>query len=236
MEGHEHDEHGAPERPPLPEDATLWQRFRYHARPSIALGIVLVSVMGAIMSYRASLDEEEGSKAANLSGQQEIQRESALSTDRALVDQDVRVFGRIQEHLLLSRQLLREARSATGADARELYIESQRELALARGEQSFLQAAGLDATHAKPRYDVRLARQQAVASDQDLERLAVDELTEEGEAAHSRVIKLVGLAALFVVSLFFLTLAEANAGAIRRGFVVLGGAVAIGAALASLTI
>lgn len=232
MDEHDpHSEHDAPPRPPLPPDATLWQRFRYHARPSIALGIVAVSMLGAVMAYRASLAEEEGSRATNLSGQQEIQREAALLTDNGLVDQDLRVFGRIQEHLLLSEQLRKEARKASGNKAHRLVVDAQQELALARAEQSFLQGAGFDATRGKPTYDAGLARRQAIASDQDLQRLVPEELGKEANATHLRVVKLVGLAAGFIVALFFLTLGEANVGALRRTFVAIGATVAVAAAI-----
>src|SRR5204863_227718 len=80
---------------------------RYHARPSIALGIVVVATLGSVMSYRAAIAEQDSARSEHLAAQQEIQRESALSTDNALVDQDLRVFGRIQEHLLLARELRR---------------------------------------------------------------------------------------------------------------------------------
>jgi hypothetical protein len=225
-EGHgEHEEHD--ERPPLPPDATLLQRFRYHARPSIALGIVVVATLGSIMSYRASLAEQDSARSEHLASQEEIQRESALSTDNQLVDQDVGVFGRLQEHLLLSQQLRRQAGAESGAAAHALLVQASQEVALARAEQTFMQGAGLNAAGSVPRYEARLARQQAIASDQDLERLVPEALAKQANSVHLRSVKLIGLAAMFIVALFFLTLAEANIGGLRRTFVVVGVIVAV---------
>jgi hypothetical protein len=225
--GHEgHEEHGG--RTPPPPGSPWYVVLRYHARPSIALGIVIVAVLGSLMSYRAAIAEQESARSEHLAAQQEIQREQALSTDNALVDQDLRVFGRIQEHLLLARELRRQAANAGGAAAHALDVQAQQEVALARAEQTFLQGAGLDATNLdSPRYASRLARQQAVASDQDLERLVPHQLAEEAKNVHLRSVRMIGLAAMFIVALFFLTLAEANVGGMRRGFVVVGGIVGV---------
>ena len=191
------------------------------------MGIVTVATLGSLMSYRAAVAEQESARSEHLAAQQEIQRESALSTDNQLVDQDLRVFGRLQEHLLLARELRRQAGTAHGAEAHALEVQAQQEVALARAEQTFLQGAGLDATGDVPRYAARLARQQAIASDQDLERLVPHELAEDAKRVHLRSVKMIGLAAMFIVALFFLTLAEANVGGLRRGFVVVGGVVGV---------
>ena len=221
--GSEHDEQGGHGgRPPPPPGSPWYVVLRYHARPSIALGIVLVATLGAIMSYRAAVAEQESARSEHLAAQQEIQRESALSTDNQLVDQDLRVFGRLQEHLLLARELRRQAANTGGAQGRSLDVQAQQEVALARAEQTFMQGAGLNATGAQPIYAVRLARQQAIASDQDLERLVPRELAADAKKVHLRSVRMIGLAAMFIVALFFLTLAEANVGGLRRGFVVVG--------------
>ena len=90
------------------------------------------------------------------------------------------------------------------------------------------QGAGLNATNiSAPRYETRLARQQAVASDQDLERLVPEELAKDAKHVHLRSVKMIGLAAMFIVALFFLTLAEANIGGLRRWFVSVGVVVAV---------
>jgi hypothetical protein len=223
-----HDEHGG-HRPPPPPGSPWYVLLRYHARPSIALGIVTVATLGSIMSYRAAVAEQESARSEHLAAQQEIQRESALSTDNQLVDQDLRVFGRLQEHLLLARELRRQAENAGGEEAHALDVQAQQEVALARAEQTFLQGAGLNATGDLPTYAARLARQQAIASDQDLERLVPKELAEDAKKVHLRSVKMIGLAAMFIVALFFLTLAEANRGGLRRGFVVVGAVVAVAA-------
>lgn len=224
----EEDIHGG--RQPPPPGSPWYVVLRYHARPSIALGIVLVATLGALMSYRAAIAEQESARSEHLAAQQEIQRESALSTDNQLVDQDLRVFGRLQEHLLLARELRRQAANTGGAQGRSLDVQAQQEVALARAEQTFLQGAGLNATGDLPTYGARLARQQAIASDQDLERLVPRELAADAKKIHLRSVRMIGLAAMFIVALFFLTLAEANVGGLRRGFVVVGlvvGAVAV---------
>jgi hypothetical protein len=219
----EHDVHGG--RTPPPPGSPWYVVLRYHARPSIALGIVIVAVLGSIMSYRAAIAEQESARSEHLAAQQEIQREQALSTDNALVDQDLRAFGRLQEHLLLARELRRQAANTGGEEAHTLQVQAQQEVALARTEQTFLQGAGLDATGDLPRYASRLARQQAIATDQDLERLVPHALAQEAKDVHLRSVRMIGLAAMFIVALFFLTLAEANVGGMRRGFVVVGGIV-----------
>lgn len=224
--GHEQEDiHGG--RQPPPPGSPWYVVLRWHARPSIALGIVVVAVLGSVMSYRAAVAEQESARSEHLAAQQEIQRESALSTDNQLVDQDLRVFGRLQEHLLLARELRRQAATVSGEEAHALDVQAQQEVALARAEQTFLQGAGLDATSQLPKYAARLARQQAISSDQDLERLVPRELAEDAKRIHVRSVKMIGLAAMFIVALFFLTLAEANLGGMRRGFVVVGGIVAV---------
>jgi hypothetical protein len=223
----EHDVHGG--RRPPPPGSPWYVVLRYHARPSIALGIVLVATLGSIMSYRAAIAEQESARSEHLAAQQEIQRESSLSTDNQLVDQDLRVFGRLQEHLLLARELRRQAANASGGRAATLDVQAQQEVALARAEQTFLQGAGLNATGDLPTYGVRLARQQAIASDQDLERLVPRELAADAKRVHLRSVRMIGLAAMFIVALFFLTLAEANVGGMRRGFVVVGAIIGVAA-------
>jgi hypothetical protein len=242
-EGHDPGEHAAhegheehAERPPLPPGSPWLVRLRYHARPSIALGIVLVATLGSIMSYRAAIAEQDSARSEHLAAQQEIERESALSTDNQLVDQDIRVFGRLQEHLLLARELRRQAATTGGASAQSLNVQAQQEVALARAEETFLQGAGLNATGSLPTYAARLARQQAIASDQDLERLVPHELAQDAKRVHLRSVKLIGLAAMFIVALFFLTLAEANVGNLRRGFVVVGALVALAAIVGAAVI
>ena len=151
-----------------------------------------------------------------------------------LVAQDLRFVNIYQEHALAARELKTQADSLRDSDpdvADILDLEAQSRLDLARAIQPFfLGASGisLDAD-GTVKYDTEYVLRNLKAGDVELRELSLSQSSELSARAGSRSLNLIGVAALLVAALFFLTISQVSRarGRVRQVFFA-AGAVLVG--------
>jgi type II secretory pathway pseudopilin PulG len=216
----------APARPDLPDERVG------HFRAWVGVAIAVVSIMGAVVVWRASVVSAEASDLAQEGIQELILREQRQSGTETGVARDSRLFIQFQEHVLSWRVLLNQAERAQDGDpelAKRLRDEARRELAQAKGLRPLFQA------FTRPFYgdleglvvfDPRQLVTALTDADLELTGLSPERTRAEEEAAHERALHLVGIAVLFAAALLFLTFAQVGRGA-RVIYAAAGGVVAI---------
>jgi hypothetical protein len=205
----------------------------------VALVIAVASTLGAIVAYRASLAEIDGVELDRQLIQERMQVETELQQKKGMVYGDVALSARFQQHLLAWHLLEQEAAAAYRQHrqdaAVDFALQAQAELALARAMTPYFRAddpALSDGHEWDAVYNTDAVTNRQLAADDALTRLH-PELTEaRAESAHRKTRNLVGVEALFITSLFFLTLAEFAAPRIRVPS-ALAGAGVIAVALAA---
>jgi len=199
---------------------------------AVAVLIAVVSIVSAIVAWRASLAQNDAQGLDVRAIQELAQVQQARQGLQALVDQDRRFLARAQEHLLTAKQLRAEADAIRGTDATradQLDQQAQDEDALARVlGPFFLAASGIvlgenDLIGYDPVYVQRNLEQ----NNETMRELRPEETRASAATAHARALDLVGIALLLVVSLFFLTLAEVGRQRPRGWFAAAGGVGAI---------
>ena len=179
-------------------------------RTRVAILIALVSIMGAVVAWRASEASELASNLDQDATQQFVQREQILGQLDEDVMQDVRLLGAYQEHVKAWKELERSANAASGAAAETLRRRAQEERALARTLYLLFQT--WYPSHPEENGDVAFDRDAARAwmrdGNDDLATLAPEATDARADAAHEKTVNLVALAALLVGALFLLTLAQ----------------------------
>jgi hypothetical protein len=209
----------------------MWSRLRRSPfRFSVALGIVIVSILTATMAWRASVWSERSSNTDELTRQDTVQEQQLRATLSQNVAQDIRVFGRYEEHSLRARELERDARRVRGsALARELEREAAEQRTLAKALRAYFVAGQpIDALEGDGvEYNPEFTLRTLVANETELETLRPRELREEAREAHLKAVRLTGLAVLFVAALLFLTLAEVTRTAVSRLLAGAGAGVAL---------
>jgi hypothetical protein len=190
----------------------------------VALGIVAVSILAALMAWRASVWSERSANTDEISRQDVVQQQQVFASHAQSVNQDLRIFGRYEEHSILARELERDAARAGGEQAGALRVEAQRQRAQAQALRRFFLASQPieEREGGGVEYDPRFALTVLQTNDNDLETLRPRQLREEAREAHIKSVRLTGLAALFVVALVCLTLAEITRQGISRGFAAAG--------------
>lgn len=194
----------------------VWERYRIFSQRfggrfklSVALGIVIVSILAAGMAWRSSVWGENSGNTDELTRQDQVQLEQILSSQTEQVNQDIRVFNSFEEASLLAQELDRDAAKLKGQARLELGLEAGSQRAEAKSQRRFFNAS---APAVDPdgtvRYDAAFAQRVLRSYSPELEVLRPDALREEARAANVKSVRLTGLAALFVAALLFLTLAE----------------------------
>jgi hypothetical protein len=196
----------------------------------IPLTIVLVSVLAAVMGWRASLADESATHTEELSRQDLVHQQLLRIQDYDSVDNDLRTYGDFAQYSALAHSLLHDAGSVGGQAGEQLVTEGQADLGIARylGKQlnpllgyAFdpsnptsnpnLRSDGtLAPNHA---YNAALALQVAENSNVELHGLEPEKLHEQAEAERTTGLRLTGIAALFVSVIVLLTIA-----ALVRGY------------------
>lgn len=205
----------------------------------LAVLIGFASVFSAVIAWRASLVSIDASRYQSLAVQQQARREQIERELEGTVEQDQRFVADFQEHALAARELQSQADAiratdSTAADA--LDVQAQSEAALARSLTPFFLGAGgiaLDDTGTVP-YDKAFVLRNLQDSDPELRELTTSNVANLANQANAKSIDLVGVAAVVVAALFFLTVAQVNRRRIRirQAFFVVGGLmVAVGAVL-----
>lgn len=202
----------------------------------VALVIAVVSTLGAIVAYRASLAEINGVELDRQIIQERMQVETELQQRKELIYADVALSARFQQRLLAWHLLEQEAAAAYTQDRHDAAVDdalqAQAELALARAMTPYFRAAMPGLGSADPwdaRYDADAETDRQLADDEALTRLHPEVTGARAESAHQRTRNLVGVEALFITSLFFLTLAEFSSPRVRVWAALTGGIVIVAA-------
>lgn len=226
---HEHDPPegtGGPEAGPGPSESGLGAAGRRAVHEIvhiwIPLAIVIVSVLAAVMGWRASLAEEGSAHSEELSRQDLIQKQQQLIQDNDAVDTDLRTFGQFTQYSSLAHSLLADADRVGGPAGSELRTEGQADLGIARVLGKQIQLLNYtfdpssptsnsnlrsDGTYAPGHpYDANLALDVAENADLSLHGLAPEQLHTTAEDTHTKAVDLTGIAALFIAVMVLLTL------------------------------
>lgn len=201
-------------------------------RTAIAIAIAIVSVLGAIVAWQASLTSEDASRLDQHGMQQLTMRLQRQATDEAKVDQDLRLLATYQGHVKAWRLLSADADSVRRSQpglAASLDGQAQGELALARTLEPFFLVAdpGLGDSAGMVAYDPQFVLANLERNDQQLNNLRPEADFAEGKTLHGRAVVLVGLVAVFVAGLFFFTLAQLGRARLRPLFATAGLIVAL---------
>jgi hypothetical protein len=193
--------------------------------------IAVVSILGAVVVWRASVDSSDASDLGQQGIQQLILQQQKRGDIEAGVARDFRLFADYQEHVMNWRQLLAQAdRAASSQPALAVALREQarRELFEARTIRPLIQPFDRpDFGDASGVVSFDPARQARALEDSDLELTGLrPDLSFEAErAGHRRALHLVGDAVLFAAALLFLTLAQVARRGARGIFAVAGVAV-----------
>jgi len=200
---------------------------------ALAILIGYASVFSAVVAWRASLASIDASRYESLAVQQQARVQQIERDLGGLIAQDLRFVNVFQEHALAARELRSQAEELRASDPDEadiLDLQAQARLDLARGVEPFFLGAGgarlgADGTVT---YDVAYVRTNLEASNVELRELRTQRTAELGARADARSVSLIGVAALVIAALFFLTIAQVNrsGGRIRHIFFA-GGAVLV---------
>jgi hypothetical protein len=181
-----------------------------------AVAIVVVSVASALAVLKASVYDEEASQEDAVYRQQLLTRQQADRSSEEAVAEDLFLFGGYEQQVLRARDLRRGAAALSGVPrlAAALRRRAERERAIAaalvEGFRVALPAAG---RHGAPAFNPSFAYWSATHSPQALEadvgprrhRLAARAARRDGE-------RMAVVAAIFLLALLFLTLAQVYAG------------------------
>jgi hypothetical protein len=226
---------GESERPDLPPEVEALEVVETalegggRLRRATALGIVLVSILAALMAWRASVADEASDATRVHAEQNRLAQQQLTAGDETAVFHDLQLFDRYGEHANLAHTLAADARRAPPRSARALLVRAQGERDAAASQvplfEGVVPGTRRDGT---ARFDAGYARSQRRLRDVELLDLEPpDKLQAHAESQHERGVRLTGLAALFVAALVLLTFAELTRAALARIFVVSGAAVAI---------
>jgi hypothetical protein len=210
--------------PEVSPSAELAARRRLHevVHAWIPLAIAVVSVLAAVMGWRASLADESATHTEELSRQALVQQQQLLVQDNDAINSDLRTFGQFSQYSLLAHSALQDAGRVGGGAGDQLRAEGQADLGIARymGKQiHFLNYAfdpsspgGNGVLHSDGTYlpghpyAADLALDVARNFDVPLHGLAPEQLHAKADAERTHGVDLTGIAALFVGVMVLLTL------------------------------
>jgi len=223
---------GEPARPsPAPAKPPRTDRFR----AVVGVLIAIVSSLGAVVIWRASVESSNASDLTQQGTQQLILQQQTRGGIEAGVARDARLFIEFQEHVMNWRQLLAQADQQEPSDptlAADLRSQARSELSQARNLRPLMQNFDRP-SFGNQRGIVQFDPGQLVRalSDANLELtgLRPDLTFADANDAHNRALQLVGIAVLFAASLLFLTFAQVARRGARGVFAVAGVVVMVAA-------
>jgi hypothetical protein len=205
-------------------------------RPLLAIGLAVLigftSVLSAVVAWRASLASIESSRLQSLAVQEQARREHISRQLEAIVAQDQRLLVSFQEHALAARELRAQADEVVASEpelADSLDLQAQGRLAQARALQPFFQGAYgvyLD-DEGTVAYDPEFVLRNLLEGNVELRELRPDLTLAQAQRADTRTVSLIGVAAILVAALFFLTVAQT----VRRRLLLGHGFALVGAVL-----
>lgn len=207
-------------------------------RRATAAAIVIVSILAALMAWRASVAGEEAGAKRQEAQQNRLAQQQLTASEETAVAHDIDVYGSYAQRIDLARALERQARRRPAAQAASLLARAQSERRLADSQLPlFDQVAPTVRRDGSAAFDSAYAlRQERLRDDERLDLAAPAELRAEAAAQHERGVHLTGLAALFVASLVLLTFAELSGRRAGRLFAASGAGVAVAALLLFATV
>ncbi len=249
-----------PDAPPPPDELTTSPEPRPRGRRAIheivhdwiPLGIVIVSVLAALLGWRASVSDESAAHAEELSRQDLVQQQQLLVQDNHAVDSDVASFGQFAQYSGLAHSLRKDAVKVSGGLSADLTAEALSDLGIARylakqiTYQNYLfdptnpsgnPALLSDGTYAPGHpYNAERALAAAENADTALHGLAPEKLHQTAETEHGRGVDFEGIAALFVAVMVMLTVAALAKGPPKLWLAASGTVVAIVGAVLFATV
>jgi hypothetical protein len=240
------DEPDAGEVVPAPPAAARGAALSERVHGWLPLAIVVVSVLAALMGWRASLADEGATHSDELARQDLALQQELLLQKVQGVDADIRLFGSFEQDSLLGNALFKQAAQVAGAERASFLQEGQGDLEAARQIGSEFTYIG-DYTPSDPRnysasggslepngsynpgnpYRVAAALLGAQTSDAGLTSLEPDRLRSHARAERKTGVWLIGLAALFIAGLVFFTFAAVSRNARTLWFAGCGVTVAL---------
>jgi len=197
-------------------------------RAVVGVLIAVVSSLGAIVIWRASVESSNASDLTQQGTQQLILQQQTRGGIEAGVARDSRLFIEFQEHVMNWRQLLAQAARQQSSDpalAADLRTQARSELSQARNIRPLMQNFDRP-SFGDERGIVQFDPGQLVRalSDANLELtgLRPDLSFNDASSEHNRALHLVGIAVLFAASLLFLTFAQVARRGARGVFAVAG--------------
>jgi hypothetical protein len=198
----------------------------------IALLITAVSILSAVAAWRASVVSGDAGSLDQRATQERVRKQQIEGQLDAVVQQDLRLFPRYLTHLRSYQTLTKRAKAKEDEDALlagDLRRDAGEELALTRllYQELYFKPIFGDAV-----YDEAGARAYLRTTDSDLASLDPDKALDLAQEERDRGTTLVGVTALFIGALFFLTLAQVGRRLARKGFALVGLLLMMGASIA----
>jgi len=204
-------------------------------RAWVGVLIALVSILGTVVVWRASVESSNASDLTQQGTQGLILQQQKQSSIEAGVARDFRLFTDFQEHVMNWRLLLKQAERVAEHNpelAAQLRAEARRELSQARHIRPLIQnfdRPTFGDADGVVEFDPAAQVRALAGADLELTGLRPDASFQEADAAHDHALQLVGIAVLFAAALLFLTFAQVARKGARGVFAVAGVIVMVGA-------
>ena len=196
------------------------------------IAIAVVSMLGAVVAWRASIVSSDASDLNQFATQELAEQQQILARHQNEVNQDIRLLASFQEHAWLEKRYRDDAKKVKKSSpdlAKGLQVRANGEAGLKREVEQFFLGGypAVDDAKATASYSSETALRELADQDARLAELRPVALSEEAAGRHRQALQLVGVGAIFVVALFFLTIAQLAE--LPRGttFGLIGGAVAV---------
>ena len=188
-------------------------------RAWVGVLIAVVSILGAVVVWRASVESTNASDSTQRATQQLILQQQRLGSIESGVAQDFRLFLDFQEHVMNWRRLLAQADETQASDATlaaTLRAQARRELSEARRIRPLIQnfdRPSFGDENGIVEFDPKVQSHALAEADLELTGLRPDLAFGDAKEAHDRALRLVAVGVLFAAALLFLTFAQVA----RRG-------------------
>lgn len=199
----------------------------------VGIAIVLVSVMSAVVTWRAAEASGVAADRDRQARQDLLLKRQLLALHEADVSHEAQLHASYTEHVRRARDLERRVRSQAPNDplTQELSFEAQEERALARALRALLATEPLD--DGKPEFETDTKLVEAESTDDELRDLHPVQLRRAADEGRSKWVQLVAVDTGLIAAIFVLTLSQLlrprTSGGTRLSFrlAVVGGLLAV---------
>lgn len=204
-------------------------------RTIVAVLIAVVSALGATAAWRASVVSIRASDLSEDGLLELVQREQIRAQLESQIDEDLRLLAQYQQHVSAWRLLRADAKDVRKSDpelAETLEAQARTEIGLARSLAPFFRTTypGLGEPDGTFEFDRDFVLRQLLEFEPAYTDLRPAASFRDSRETYATTVNLVLVVALFIASLFFLTLAQFTAEKIRGLFAGAGVLVALAAA------